>query len=381
VVGGTDAEGGGKGRMLDAYRGAPRERFPVAPEFWTYYPAKLLGVDMVEFEREVPFWEALQKTFAAFGCEGWGAAFAEPRIEGARSSTRDEALGEGRFREIKTVEWRGSVFESSRVFSADEPSSAERPPVRREEDLAAYLEMLLCPEYDLELSDAARAREAVGGDYLLEFWLGLPFFDWVAEAIGFEKAVYWLVSTPEDEVELWRARHEARMTALAARVAESTAFESFVIGCSASCNSLLGPRLWRRWDKGGIAAVASALHDRGRFLHIHFHGRSRDALSDFVEAGVDCVCPFERPPGGDIEGPRGLREAREALEGRVTMNGNVGTVETLIRGSPGDVRREVREIKEAFRGSARCIIGTGDQVGRETPEENLAAMIEEAKSP
>ena len=60
------------------------------------------------------------------------------------------------------------------------------------------------------------------------------------------------------------------------------------------------------------------------------------------------------------------------------MNGNVHTVETLIRGRPADARREVREILEAFRGNPRVIIGTGDQVGRETPEENLHAMIEEA---
>jgi hypothetical protein len=34
---------------------------------------------------------------------------------------------------------------------------------------------------------------------------------------------------------------------------------------------------------------------------------------------------------------------------------------------------------EAFAGTTRVIIGTGDQVGRETPEENLYAMIDEAR--
>ena len=100
---------------------------------------------------------------------------------------------------------------------------------------------------------------------------------------------------------------------------------------------------------------------------------------DFAEAGIDCVCPFERPPGGDIEGLEGLREVERLLAGRVTMNGNVHTVETLIRGSAEDVRREVREIGEAFAHTPRVIIGTGDQVGRETPEENLEAMIDEAR--
>jgi hypothetical protein len=47
--------------------------------------------------------------------------------------------------------------------------------------------------------------------------------------------------------------------------------------------------------------------------------------------------------------------------------------------APEQVRAEVREIKQAFAGSPRLIVGTGDQVGRETPEENLRAMIAEAQ--
>ena len=68
----------------------------------------------------------------------------------------------------------------------------------------------------------------------------------------------------------------------------------------------------------------------------------------------------------------------DRLAGRTTFNGNVHTVETLIRGTPDDVRREVREIRAVFKGNPRLIIGTGDQVGAETPEENLWAMIEAA---
>ncbi len=58
----------GKERMLNAYRGIFSDRIAIAPEFWYYYPAKLLGVDMIEFQREVPFHTALKTTFARFGC-------------------------------------------------------------------------------------------------------------------------------------------------------------------------------------------------------------------------------------------------------------------------------------------------------------------------
>ena len=48
----------------------------------------------------------------------------------------------------------------------------------------------------------------------------------------------------------------------------------------------------------------------------------------------------------------------------------------MIRGTPSDVRRQVSEVLEAFAGSPRLIVGTGDQVGGETPDENIYAMIE-----
>jgi len=43
------------------------------------------------------------------------------------------------------------------------------------------------------------------------------------------------------------------------------------------------------------------------------------------------------------------------------------------------VEREVLETGAAFEGEPRLIIGTGDQVGRETSEENIRAMVEAAR--
>ena len=54
--------------MLAAYEGRASDIVPVAPEFWTFIPARVLGVSMVEFEREVPHWQALQTTFFFCPC-------------------------------------------------------------------------------------------------------------------------------------------------------------------------------------------------------------------------------------------------------------------------------------------------------------------------
>jgi hypothetical protein len=373
-----------KQRMLNAYRGIPSDRVAVAPEFWYYYPAKVLGVDMIEFARKVPFHQALKTTFEKFGCEGWGIVgvnVPNPAVEG-RSS--EHWLDADTLEIRSTTRTPHGAFTSANRLSREEPGWATERPVK---DVARDLPAYECatlegnPE-DMDLSGAVRAWNEVGESYLLEVWLGVPFFDYYAGGRegGFEAGVY-DVMTPELEpvLERLRQRYTEHLVRKARVLCERTPFESFCIGCSWSCNSLIGPMLWRQWDKPVIQAVCDEVHRHGRLLHIHFHGKCIETVADFAELGIDCVCPFERPPGGDVVGLDGLKQVERLLRGHTSMNGNVHTVETLIRGTPADARREVREILDAFAGNPRVIVGTGDQVGRETPEENLHAMIEAAK--
>ena len=374
----------GKQRMLDAYRGVCCDRVAIAPEFWCYYPARVLGVDMIAFEREIPFHLALKTTFERFGCEGWGVAFAGAPNHRVESRSEERQVDDDTLEVRTTLRTPLGELTSRRRLSRAEPSwTVERPVKDRERDLPAWRLAALGGEPEaMDVTGLVNAWQEVGGTYLLEAWLGVPFFDFYAAARdgGFPAAIYdFLDPGFEPQLEALREEYTEHLVRRTRVICERTPLESLCIGCSWSCNSLLGPRLWRRWDKPVIRAVVEEAHRHARLVHVHFHGRCIETVADFAELGIDCVCPFERPPGGDVEGLDGLREVARWLDGRVTMNGNVHTVETLIRGAPDDVRREVREILAAFKGSPRVIVGTGDQVGRETPEENLHAMIDEAR--
>ncbi len=364
-----------KQRMLNAYRGLFSDRYPVAPEFWYYYPAAVMGVDMIEFEREIPHWKALQATFARFGTEGWGIVSAEVRHPDRETRSDLVKISPDRYRETTRLRVGDRQFESTRIFSHDQPSWTEQPPVRDESGLGHYVDAVLSEKNGFDFAAAVEAHIGVGEDYLLELNIGVPFFDFINMAVGFEKAIYFFLSDNEELLARWLERYIEYGQRLVAEIAERTPFEALFIGCSHSTNSLIGPDLWRRWDKPFFKAMADAAHSHDLLLHAHIHGRCMETVSDFAEIGIDCVCPFERPPGGDVAGREGLEQVRRELADRVTFNGNVHTVRTLIQGKPGTVTAEVAEIKEAFSGSARLIIGTGDQVGRETPEENIQAMV------
>lgn len=374
----------GKQRMLNAYRGKFSDRPAIAPEFWYYYPAKLLGLDMIEFGK-YPFHMALKKTFETFHCDGWGIVGCGAPNEQVTSTSTEKWI------DANTVETRyvthtakGDLTSAHRS-QRDEPGwTLERPikdPVR---DVPAWEITALGGDWSrVDYRHMLKAREEVGDSYLLEVYIGVPFFDFYAGSRegGFEAGIFDF-SDPElrPMLESLKARYIEHMVEKTRLICTNTPFESIFIGCSWSCNSLTGPALWREWDKPLIQAVCDEVHRHGRLLHVHIHGKCMETVADMAEIGIDCVCPFERPPGGDVEGLKDLQTVARLLKGRTTMNGNVHTVETLIRGTPDDVRREVREILEAFRGNPRLIVGTGDQVGRETPEENLHAMIDEAKA-
>ena len=364
-----------KQRMLAAYRGERPDYVPCAPEFWYYLPARLLGLDMIEFGR-VPHWQALQQTFKHYGTEGWGAVFSGAPCPDVAYSSETTDLPEGRLLTRQTRTTQYGTLTSAWMADPKEPGwEVERPIKDFARDWPAYKAATLGIIEEINWTGVQQALDAVGEDYLLEVWLPAQFFDYIAGGRegGFQQGIYDLI---EHEA-FFAALHEEYLDYVR-RYAEAacahTTGAALVIGCAWSCISLISPAMWRRWDWPVVRAMADVAHAHGRLLHIHFHGKCLDALADLATCGADCVCPFERPPGGDVTD---LGVVRRALGDRVTVNGNVHTVETLIRGTADDVRREVADIFAQWGpDTRRLIVGTGDQVGGETPDENIYPMIE-----
>ena len=364
--------------MLAAYEGRGTDSVPVAPEFWYYIPARVLGVPMYELELEVPHWEALQQTFRHYGCEGWGIVAPEvPEMRAATSTVTQ--LEPDRYEQRTELRVAGNTLVWRRWLDAVEPSwVVERPVKDFDRDWPSYEALTLASVDTLDWTPVQLALDVVGNDYLLEVFAGFPFIDFVGESRegGLERVILDLVDR-EPEMLALQARYIEHLTAKIEAAFLNTTARSVFIASGWSSLSLLSPRVWRKWEKPVLKAAVAAAHKCGGLVHHHFHGRCRAVLSELVDLGLDCLCPFERPPGGDVTD---LREVRALLGDRTTFNGNVHTVNTLLTGSPDDVRREVEEVLEAFAGSPRFIVGTGDQVAAGTPDENIFAMIETVRN-
>ena len=366
----------GRDCMLAAYEGEYSDRVPVAPEFWYYIPARILGIPMVTLELEVPHWQALQQTFQHYRCEGWGIVGPPlPADYGGTRSTTVKRISATQYEQVTTLTAGKRSLTMRKIYTESEPSwITERPVKDFVADWQIYERMTLVPPAYLDWTAVQHALDTVATDYLLEVFVGFPFVDFAGEPRqgGLQQVILDLYDH-ESEMRALQKRYIVYLQDLIEAVFQHTTARSVFVASSWSTLSLLSPAIWRQWEKPVLVAAVDAAHACGGLIHHHFHGRCSQVLPELAGIGLDCLCPFERPPGGDVTD---LAVVRKLLDGKTTFNGNVHTVETLIRGTPDDVRREVQEILQVFHGDPRLIVGTGDQVGAETPDANIYAMIE-----
>lgn len=136
---------------------------------------------------------------------------------------------------------------------------------------------------------------------------------------------------------------------------------------------LISPADWRRLVKPHLARIYGLAKRHGRTVFHHSCGNIVPIIGDMVEVGLDVLHPVQ-PEAMD-----GLALKREF--GRdLSFCGGLGTQKLLPRGTPAEVRREVRRLKREMGRDGGYILEPGITVQDDVPLENMLAMIEEARS-
>lgn len=79
---------------------------------------------------------------------------------------------------------------------------------------------------------------------------------------------------------------------------------------------------------------------------------------------------------GDVD----LAEVKRARGRQISLMGNLHTTSVMLHGTPEEVRTAARQaLCDAGQGGG-FILSTGDQCPRETPDENLFALVETGKA-
>jgi uroporphyrinogen decarboxylase len=137
------------------------------------------------------------------------------------------------------------------------------------------------------------------------------------------------------------------------------------------------PATFRHYALPAVKKAIDLAAAAGIPTHVHSCGPERELVRIFAEeTSLTVIDPLEPPPMGDCD----LAELRRLHGDKIVLKGNLHTTDVMLRGSAADVAAASREAIDAAAGGGRFILSTGDQCGRDTPDDNLHAMVETART-
>lgn len=133
---------------------------------------------------------------------------------------------------------------------------------------------------------------------------------------------------------------------------------------------LMNPDDWRRFYRPSYAKMFDRVRRGGAHLWMHLCGNITAILPDLIDIGLSVLNPVQ-PQAMDV------RQLARDFGGKVCFNGGVDVQGTMVRGTPQDVRDEVRRLVDLFgRYNGGYIGGTSHTIMPETPLDNVIALYE-----
>jgi MtaA/CmuA family methyltransferase len=210
---------------------------------------------------------------------------------------------------------------------------------------------------------AALLKEKASGARIVEGWIEGPCGQ-AANLRGINRLMLDFIDDPAFVQDL--LDFVVEMELRFARAQAEAGAELMGVGDPAS--SLAGPVIFRQMLMPAHKKLVDGLKAMGLKTRSHMCGSTKRILKERGELGYDII---------DLDSMVPLASARTNMPHEVLL-GNVATVEVLRNGSVRDVFDTVTKCSQDA--GDLYIIGAGCEVPRDTPEENMFAMLEFARS-
>jgi len=137
------------------------------------------------------------------------------------------------------------------------------------------------------------------------------------------------------------------------------------------------PKIFRQLAFPAVKRVIELATEAGIPTHVHSCGPEKALVKIFAEeTNLTVIDPLEIPPMGDCH----LAKLKRLYGDKIVLKGNLHTTEVMLRGSVDDVIAASKQAIDDAAAGGGFILSTGDQCGRDTPDENIFAMIETART-
>jgi uroporphyrinogen decarboxylase len=359
------------------------DRVPVMPGYGTWYASRVCGGDLFDIEEgRLSAQQIIVDITKRYGCEFWywtgyGDGIAQTGSDGIAETrvSRTDVDSDHYVQSITMSTTAGEIDQQiahSRINPATAITGFVKDPERDWPIYHAYAGDNWEWATTSTLSDIPQDALDLG---ITTFGVCLPVDFW--KDLRCDTAValmdmYDGIPVMEEAME-WHERHSLDM--LEARLRISPLPDMIHLQGSSSSLSMISPEIYKRYNVDFINRACKLAHSKDVPVQIHHCGRSAklvEILYDMTE--VDVIHPVEPPPGGDVD----LREVKKRFGDRLIFMGNLNTYQLMLYGTPSEVKEAARRAIEDTAEGGGFILTNGDQLGRDTPEENVMAMVEAA---
>jgi uroporphyrinogen decarboxylase len=368
-------------RLLCVLRGGIPDCVPVAPDFSNMIPARLTGKPFWQLYlyRDPPIWEAYIACAKHFGIDAlmdgyFPLSFPEERAgedgwETFIVGREPERLVTQRSRRRNGGrEWEPRV---AVYYVADPPTRGLDPAKLGLPEVPERFEPLEgVREVDTGPEGLSRVKRLMGEQGLVGAFLAST------KALHSEEDIYRYYDHPEEH-DRWAAERVAAVERRFALIAAMDEKPDFL--CVGGSGTLIHqtPGIFRQLCLPAVRRAIELASAAGLPTQVHSCGPERELVRIMAEeTGLTVIDPLEVPPMGDCD----LAELKRRHGRKLTLKGNLHTTDVMLRGTPESVAAASRAAIDAAAEGGRFILSTGDQCGRDTPDANLRAMIETARS-
>jgi len=368
-------------RLLTVLRGGIPDCVPVAPDFSNMIPARLTGRPFWDLYlyNDPPIWDAYVDCAKRFDIDSVMDGYFPLRFAGEFDPEQgwDKSIV---FRSAERIVTQRSRIEGGRrvwqplvdVYYVADPPTMDVPPGRiglpSEPERWEPLEGV--KPVDLGPSGLSALMDRMGDQGLVGVWAAST------AALGTEQQIVDYYMNPDRHDE-WAARRVEEAEQRFGRIMAMQRRPDFI--CVGGSGSLVYQtvEIFRQLAFPAVKRVIELATAAGLPTQVHSCGPEKELVRILAEqTSLTVIDPLEIPPMGDCV----LADLKRQYGDKLTLKGNLHTTNVMLRGTPEDVIAASRRAIDDAAEGGRFILSTGDQCGRDTPDENLRAMVETARS-
>jgi len=369
-------------RFITAIQNKMPDMVPVAPDMSNYIPCKRTGLPFWEiyFENAIPLYKAYIDAATYFGIDSWAASTCGvPMIsENEHISVKSNLVRRNHESVVKETTIStpdGELYSKDLCYIADPPSPIEKVIKDFSEDFPKYKWLL---KNDIKLDVAGNeemrgyfhARDiAYGGSVS---YPGFHMWNCFVQG-GIMDLMIAEMECPEILEEWWELDMAHYDQIIKANI---EAKPDYILYGGSGTVTLASPDLAKKYAIPALKRWSKWTRDAGIPSMIHSCGLSRWLVEELArETDIDCINPLEMPPMGDVD----ICEVKEKLGKDIALMGNIHTTDVMLNGTVDEVKETAKFLIKNVGKGGGFILSTGDQCARDTPEENIFALVETAR--